>query len=184
MRDELHGLISWLPVGEANYARDDDHDKWVTNIYEPGTVNRLAVVATGMDKGVACWLAIKLNETSKAASNLAPHDEGRPHIVAGEFQSDKYPATPRGKVPLSVKDKTAQDLLWEYAQRRRPIDAEFASDLEFALTSEGYSPAPHPDAELQILREVVQEIAELDKFGGYNSACHRARAGLKRVSGQ
>jgi hypothetical protein len=33
-----------------------------------------------------------------------------PHIVGGEFQSDKYPACPRGKVPLSTKDKTAQDL--------------------------------------------------------------------------
>ena len=37
------------------------------------------------------------------------------HLVDGEFQSDKYPTTPRGKVPLSVKDTTAQDLLWEYA---------------------------------------------------------------------
>jgi len=44
------------------------------------------------------------------------------HIIDGEFQSDKYPTTPRGKVPLSVKDPTAQDLLWEYAQRRRAVD--------------------------------------------------------------
>jgi hypothetical protein len=53
------------------------------------------------------------------------------HIVDGEFQSDKYPTTPRGKVPLSVKDPTAQDLLWEYALRRRSVDAEFSDDLEF-----------------------------------------------------
>ena len=33
----------------------------------------------------------------------------------GEFQSDKYPTCPPGKVPLSVKDKMAQDLLWIYA---------------------------------------------------------------------
>lgn len=32
------------------------------------------------------------------------------HIIDGEFQSDKYPTTPRGKVPLSVRDVTAQDL--------------------------------------------------------------------------
>lgn len=64
-----------------------------------------------------------------------------PHIVDGEFQSDKYPTCPRGKVPLSVKDPTAQDLLWEYAQRRRPVDAEFASDLEWALKQRGYIPA-------------------------------------------
>lgn len=62
------------------------------------------------------------------------------HIVDGEFQSDKYPTTPRGKVPLSVKDKTAQDLLWEYAQRRRAVDAEFSADLETALRDAGYVP--------------------------------------------
>jgi hypothetical protein len=43
------------------------------------------------------------------------------HIIDGEFQSDKYPTTPPGKVPLSVKDPTAQDLLWEYAHRRRSV---------------------------------------------------------------
>lgn len=64
------------------------------------------------------------------------------HLIHGEFQSDKYPATPRGKVPLSVKDATAQDLLWEYAQRRRVVDAEFADDLEAALRHAGYEPKP------------------------------------------
>jgi len=62
------------------------------------------------------------------------------HIVNGEFQSDKYPTCPRGKVPLSVKDPTAQDLLWTYAQRRRVIDAEFSDDLEAALLAAGYRP--------------------------------------------
>jgi hypothetical protein len=62
------------------------------------------------------------------------------HIIEGEFQSDKYPTCPRGKVPLSVKDTTAQDLLWEYAQRRRAMDAEFADDLELALRNAGYEP--------------------------------------------
>lgn len=64
----------------------------------------------------------------------------RPHIVDGEFQSDKYPSCPRGKVPLSVKDESAQDLLWEYAQRRRSVDSEFAEDLEWALLGSGYAP--------------------------------------------
>ncbi len=59
---------------------------------------------------------------------------------AGEFQSDKYPTCPAGKVPLSVKDPTAQDLLWQYAQRRRVVDAEFADDLEAALKAAGYVP--------------------------------------------
>lgn len=63
------------------------------------------------------------------------------HLVDGEFQSDKYPTTPRGKVPLSVKDPTAQDLLWNYAQRRRAVDAEFSDDLESALRAAGYNPS-------------------------------------------
>jgi len=62
------------------------------------------------------------------------------HLIDGEFQSDKYPTCPRGKVPLSVKDPTAQDLLWEYAQRRRAVDAEFSDDLEAALRATGYKP--------------------------------------------
>lgn len=62
------------------------------------------------------------------------------HLIHGEFQSDKYPTTPRGKVPLSVRDTTAQDLLWEYAQRRRAVDAEFSEDLETALRMAGYAP--------------------------------------------
>lgn len=65
------------------------------------------------------------------------------HLIDGEFQSDKYPTTPRGKVPLSVKDKTAQDLLWEYAQRRRSVDAEFSDDLEKALGAAGHDPVLH-----------------------------------------
>mgnify|MGYP001614271270 CR=1 FL=1 len=32
----------------------------------------------------------------------------------------------------------SQDLLWEYAQRRRAVDAEFADDLEAALRIAGY----------------------------------------------
>lgn len=61
------------------------------------------------------------------------------HLIDGEFQSDKYPTCPRGKVPLSTKDLMAQDLLWEYAQRRRKIDPEFADDLEQALKLKGYN---------------------------------------------
>jgi hypothetical protein len=60
------------------------------------------------------------------------------------FQSDKYPTCPPGKVPLSVKDPTAQDLLWQYAQRRREIDAEFSDDLETALLNAGFVPTPVP----------------------------------------
>lgn len=62
------------------------------------------------------------------------------HLINGEFQSDKYPTCPPGKVPLSVEDEMAQDLLWEYAQRRRAVDAEFSADLETALIDGGYLP--------------------------------------------
>lgn len=62
------------------------------------------------------------------------------HLKDGKFQSDKYPSCPAGKVPLSTKDPTAQDLLWEYAQRRRSVDAEFSEDLEEALRLDGYIP--------------------------------------------
>jgi hypothetical protein len=73
------------------------------------------------------------------------------HIVKGTFQSDKYPTCPPGKVPLSVKDPTAQDLLWEYAQRRRSVDAEFSADLETALRSAGYAPKGIEPGDLTVL---------------------------------
>jgi hypothetical protein len=53
------------------------------------------------------------------------------------FQSDKYPTCPPGKVPLSCADPMAQDLLWVYAQRRRPVDGPFSDDLQKALLIEG-----------------------------------------------
>ena len=73
------------------------------------------------------------------------------HLVLIEggltFQSDKYPTCPPGKVPLSVKDPTAQDLLWEYAKRRRVVDAEFSDDLEKVLLAAGFKPPHVPVAE-------------------------------------
>ena len=62
------------------------------------------------------------------------------HLIDGEFQSDKYPSCPRGKVPLSVKDKDAQDLLWTYAERHKARDPEFSLDLATALLKAGYRP--------------------------------------------
>ena len=74
------------------------------------------------------------------------------HIIDGEFQSDKYPDCPRGLIPFKAKDKMAQDLLWEYADRRRSVDPEFADDLQEVLRLNGYDgqgaavlrPAIHP----------------------------------------
>lgn len=62
------------------------------------------------------------------------------HLVNGKFQSDKYPTTPAGKVPLSTADPMAQDLLHEYACRRRAVDAEFSDDLIAALRLDGFDP--------------------------------------------
>ena len=55
------------------------------------------------------------------------------HLIDGEFQSDKYPDTPRGFVPLKCSDPMTHSLLWVYANRRRHIDPEFADDLQEAL---------------------------------------------------
>ncbi len=75
------------------------------------------------------------------------------HLIDGEFQSDKYPTCPRGKVPLSVRDPAAQDLLWEYAQRHRAIDPEFSTDLEEALRRAGYAPPRQGLTLVEALRE-------------------------------
>lgn len=87
------------------------------------------------------------------------------HLICGMFQSDKYPSCPPGKVPLSTNDGSAQDLLWEYAQRRRSVDAEFSEDLETALRSAGYAGPPvrasAPDRARSISRSACWRTAEI-----------------------
>lgn len=65
-----------------------------------------------------------------------------PHLKPNEgvvdFQSDKYPTCPVGKVPLSTSDPMAQDLLAEYSRRRRSIDSQFSEALDLALKNRGY----------------------------------------------
>lgn len=58
------------------------------------------------------------------------------HIKDGQFQSDKYPACPPGKFPLSFKDLRAQPLIWMYSEITE--DAELARDLQECLRNEGY----------------------------------------------
>ena len=77
---------------------------------------------------------------------LPPDIAGNPHIIGGEFQSDKYPTCPRGLVPLSTKDPAAQDLLHIYAARRRAgtygskeADPSFADAVVWALDKHGYT---------------------------------------------
>jgi hypothetical protein len=62
------------------------------------------------------------------------------HLIDNEFQSDKYPTTPRGLVPLKCSDVDAQDLLWEYATRHRHRDLDFSEDLMVALQHGGLDP--------------------------------------------
>lgn len=80
------------------------------------------------------------------------------HLIDGEFQSDKYPSTPRGCVPLKPSDPTAQDLLWEYAQRRRAVDGEFASDLEAALLLKGYCPPSEVGGKSQVADQLKSSV--------------------------
>ena len=75
-------------------------------------------------------------ETFKAK----PAMKNSEHIIDGEFQSDKYPDTPRGLIPFKATDPVAQPFLWAYAQRRREVDAVFADDLEWVLRKAGYEP--------------------------------------------
>lgn len=92
------------------------------------------------------------------------------HIVGGEFQSDKYPGCPPGKVPLSVKDPMAQDLLWEYAQRRVSVDRQFTADLEEALKSKGFKP-PHESYRLN-MSEQLRAHAEVGEHASFLLAVH------------
>lgn len=108
-------------LGDSCVVRLRDLDPEYARIHHPGT-----------------------GRTSVAAAECSNVRRRRPHLINDEFQSDKYPGTPRGKVPLSTTDPTAQDLLWEYAQRRRSVDVEFADDLETALHAKGYVPSEHP----------------------------------------
>ena len=86
--------------------------------------------------------------------------EAHPHINAdGKFQSDKYPDCPPGKVPLSTKGPMAQDLLWEYAQRRREVDEQFSDDLEIALQTSGFRAPRYPEAGYWPLRPTLKEFA-------------------------
>lgn len=105
------------------------------------------------------------------------------HLIDGEFQSDKYPTTPRGKVPLSVKDPRVQDLLYEMARRWQSVDDELAADLMAALRNKGFVPPSAPgriaDVE-QALRDLEDDDAlqcdSLEPGNGPCGVCARCRA--------
>ena len=95
------------------------------------------------------------------------------HIVNGRFQSDKYPTCPPGKVPLSVRDPRAQDVLWIVAQRYKEVDPEFAADLETTLKDAGFDASKRRvivfganpvTAELSRVTEALDDLATLDSI--------------------
>lgn len=104
------------------------------------------------------------------------------HIVEGEFQSDKYPTCPRGKVPLSARDPTAQDLLWEYARRRRSVDSEFSDDLEAVLRAAGYDPK-RPTGEPLDGVKIEATAARCPVHAGmiHGGEAEELRAGIERI---
>ena len=59
----LAGLIFGLPAGQVAYCQGPHG--WDVAIFTPGTVHRVATIAANMDKGLACWLTIKLQEARK-----------------------------------------------------------------------------------------------------------------------
>lgn len=95
------------------------------------------------------------------------------HINAdGRFQSDKYPTCPAGKVPLSTRDLTAQDLLWLYAQRRRAVDAGFAADLEACLKADGFKPPRPREGWLNLFAVEAALRQSADAFNEYAAHHH------------
>lgn len=117
------------------------------------------------------------------------------HLIENEFQSDKYPTTPRGKVPLSTKDPAAQDLLWSYAQRRRAgshgsreADREFADDLEAALRIHGFHPPAIRDDGIESTHREAGALAVIlrDLEGGatpppWTAKCAKLTMGKFRI---
>ena len=83
-----------------------------------------------------------------------------------KIQSDKYPGTPPGKVPLSTSDADARDVLWIYAQRHIERDEEFAQDVLTALQHDGYD-GPTPDQMFELGEDMAAIAAGLSpSFGG------------------
>jgi len=91
--------------------------------------------------------------------------EAHPHINdEGRFQSDKFPKTDPGNVPLATTDPTAQDLLWEYAQRRREVDEQFSDDLEITLQTSGFRAPRYPEAGYWPLRPTTKDFAVIMEY--------------------
>lgn len=136
-REDVRGLLSEV----ARLALREDQ------VVVPASLLRTlrAAVDVAVDppariRYVADQLAAILDDHAAAVAYDEANPPERPHLIGGEFQSDKYPQTPRGKVPLSVRDPDAQPLLWRYAALHEKRDADFSADLRTALINAGYKP--------------------------------------------
>lgn len=67
--DPLESFIAHLPTGEFAYTREPD-GTWGVGLFPKGAPQRLQTVATGMDKNLACWMALKLNQARAESSQL------------------------------------------------------------------------------------------------------------------
>lgn len=94
--------------------------------------------------------------TDVSAADMQNEDEYS-HINSDRrFQSDKYPNCPAGKVPLSTDDPDAQDLLWDYAQRRRKVDPDFSRDLEKCVVNDGFVPPDLNFADIAVCKTCLR----------------------------
>ena len=108
------------------------------------------------------------------------------HLLEGEFQSDKYPWCLPGFVPLKLTDKTAQPLLRLYADRRKPVDAEFSEDLIEALRLKGHTGEPELIALGELLDNTEEKAWKALRHGCFMEFAHYAElwASLHRISGE
>lgn len=98
MSDETDSLISWLPDGQATYSKQDN-GLWSVVLWRRGTVEALNVLGRDMDKGVACFMAIRMNET--ISRRTPPGIVARLEVnteVSTETQDQSAKALPKGYV--------------------------------------------------------------------------------------
>ena len=103
-----------------------------------------------------------------------------------EFQSDKYPECPRGFVPLKLTDKTAQPLIRIYAERHKPVDAEFSEDLIEALRLKGYTDEEWLVDLRQFMAETEEKAWNALRRYRFMEFAHQAElwASLHKLSGE
>jgi len=78
----------------------------------------------------------------------------RPHLTQRGVFRDKYDWCKKGFLALKFTDPMAQDLIDEYAYRRREIDIEFTEDVFTALHNVGYHDEPIGNPVMNFLKRL------------------------------